>query len=56
MSTAKRQVAMVLDLNKCIGCHTCSVACKTLWTRDEGQEYMLFNTVNTMPGLGTPKN
>ena len=56
MSTAKRQMAMVLDLNKCIGCHTCSVACKTLWTREEGQEYMLFNTVNTMPGLGTPKN
>ena len=56
MSTAKRQVAMVLDLNKCIGCHTCSVACKTLWTREEGQEHMLFNTVNTMPGLGTPKS
>jgi DMSO reductase family type II enzyme iron-sulfur subunit len=56
MSTAKRQMAMVLDLNKCIGCHTCSVACKTLWTREEGQEYMLFNTVNTMPGLGTPKS
>ena len=56
MSTAKRQIAMVMDLNKCIGCHTCSVACKTLWTRDEGMEHMLFNTVNTMPGLGTPKN
>ena len=45
-----------MDLNKCLGCHTCSVACKTLWTREEGMEYMLWNTVNTMPGLGTPKN
>jgi DMSO reductase family type II enzyme iron-sulfur subunit len=53
---SKRQVAMVMDLNKCLGCHTCSVACKTLWTREEGMEYMLWNTVNTMPGLGTPKN
>jgi Fe-S-cluster-containing dehydrogenase component len=23
----ERQVAMVFDLNKCIGCQTCSVAC-----------------------------
>jgi ethylbenzene hydroxylase subunit beta/complex iron-sulfur molybdoenzyme family reductase subunit beta len=53
---SKRQVAMVLDLNKCLGCHTCSMACKTLWTRDEGQEYMWWNTVNTMPGKGTPRD
>ena len=46
---------MVMDLNKCIGCHTCSVSCKTLWTRDEGMEYMWWNTVNTMPGEGTPR-
>lgn len=49
-------MAMVMDLNKCIGCQTCTVACKTLWTRDEGMEYMLWNTVNTMPGKGTPKD
>jgi DMSO reductase family type II enzyme iron-sulfur subunit len=51
---SKRQVAMVMDLNKCLGCHTCSIACKTLWTREEGMEYMWWNTVNTMPGKGTP--
>jgi DMSO reductase family type II enzyme iron-sulfur subunit len=53
---SKRQLAMVMDLNKCLGCHTCSVACKTLWTKSEGMEYMWWNTVNTMPGLGTPKS
>lgn len=53
---SKRQLAMVMDLNKCLGCHTCSIACKTLWTRDKGQEYQWWNTVNTMPGKGTPKD
>ncbi len=53
---SKRQISMVLDLNKCIGCNTCSIACKRLWTRDEGMEYMWWNTVNTLPGKGTPKN
>jgi len=51
----KRQMAMVLDLNKCLGCHTCSVACKTQWTNSEGKEAMWWNTVNTMPGEGTPR-
>ena len=26
------QVAMVMALDKCIGCHTCSVTCKQAWT------------------------
>lgn len=51
---SKRQIAMVMDLNKCLGCHTCSVACKTLWTRREGMQHMWWNTVNTQPGTGTP--
>ena len=55
-STSNRQIAMVLDLNKCIGCQSCTSACKQLWTTEEGMEYQWWNTVNTAPGLGTPKN
>jgi DMSO reductase family type II enzyme iron-sulfur subunit len=51
----EHQLAMVFDLNKCIGCQTCSVACKVLWTRDEGMEHQWWATVNTQPGKGTPK-
>lgn len=50
-----RQLAMVIDLNKCMGCQTCSVACKQLWTSGEGQEHMWWNKVNTMPGEGSPR-
>jgi ethylbenzene hydroxylase subunit beta/complex iron-sulfur molybdoenzyme family reductase subunit beta len=56
MGTEKRQLAMVFDLNKCIGCQTCSVACKMLWTRDEGTDYQWWCTVNTVPGRGSPRD
>ncbi len=52
----KRQLAMVFDLNKCLGCQTCSISCKRQWTREEGMESMWWTIVNTMPGQGTPKN
>jgi len=26
------QMAMAFHLDKCIGCHTCSIACKNVWT------------------------
>ena len=56
ITESKRQLAWVFDLNKCIGCQTCSVACKVLWTQDEGTEYQWWCTVNTRPGKGTPKD
>jgi len=56
MATAERQLAMVFDLNKCIGCQTCAVACKMLWTRDKGSDYQWWCTVNTVPGKGSPKD
>jgi nitrate reductase beta subunit len=52
----RAQIAMVLNLDKCIGCHTCSVTCKNVWTTREGMEYAWFNNVETKPGVGYPKN
>ena len=51
----RAQVAMVLNLDKCIGCHTCSVTCKNVWTSRDGVEYAWFNNVETKPGIGYPK-
>jgi ethylbenzene hydroxylase subunit beta/complex iron-sulfur molybdoenzyme family reductase subunit beta len=57
LEASKRQLAWVFDLNKCIGCQTCSVACKVLWTQDEKDtEHQWWMTVNTKPGLGTPRD
>ncbi len=50
----RAQIGMVLNLDKCIGCHTCSVTCKNVWTSREGVEYAWFNNVETKPGLGFP--
>ena len=49
------QLAMVMNLDKCIGCHTCSVTCKQAWTNRTGTEYVWFNNVETRPGLGYPR-
>ena len=51
----RAQIAMVLNLDKCIGCHTCSVTCKNVWTSREGVEYAWFNNVETKPGVGYPR-
>lgn len=49
------QIAMVMNLDKCIGCHTCSVTCKQAWTNRDGMEYVWFNNVETRPGQGYPR-
>ncbi len=52
----RAQIGMVLNLDKCIGCHTCSVTCKNVWTSRQGMEYAWFNNVETKPGVGYPKD
>ena len=49
------QMSMVMNLDKCIGCHTCSVTCKQVWTNRDGMEYVWFNNVETKPGIGYPR-
>jgi nitrate reductase beta subunit len=48
------QMAMVMNLDKCIGCATCSVTCKQTWTNRDGVEHIWFNNVETNPGVGYP--
>ncbi|MDR6707501.1 nitrate reductase beta subunit [Novosphingobium sp. 1748] len=52
----RAQIGKVLNLDKCIGCHTCSVTCKNVWTSREGLEYAWFNNVESKPGVGFPKD
>ena len=48
-SRPTKQVSAVFDINKCIGCQTCTMACKTTWTSGKGQEDMFWNSVETKP-------
>ncbi len=50
----RAQIASVFHLDKCIGCHTCSVACKNQWSDRRGVEYAWWNNVETKPGTGYP--
>jgi len=51
----KAQFSKTFNLEKCIGCNTCTIACKNVWTNREGAEYMWWNNVETKPGIGYPK-
>ena len=52
----KAQISMALNLDKCLGCHTCSITCKNAWTNRPGAEYMYFNNVETKPSVGYPRH
>lgn len=45
----EKQFAAVFDINKCIACQTCTMACKQTWTTGKGQEYMFWNNVESKP-------
>ncbi|MBM3890946.1 MAG: dehydrogenase [Verrucomicrobia bacterium] len=45
----QKQFAAVFDINKCIACQSCTLACKTTWTSGKGQEDMLWNNVESKP-------
>ena len=44
------QMSMVMNLDKCIGCHTCSVTCKQVWTNRDGMEYVRYWSSNVGAG------
>jgi nitrate reductase beta subunit len=50
------QFAFVFNINRCIGCQTCTMACKSTWTFSKGQEYMWWNNVESKPFGGYPQN
>jgi len=52
----KRQFAAVFNINRCIACQTCTMACKSTWTFSPGQELMWWNNVETKPYGGYPHN
>jgi nitrate reductase beta subunit len=52
----KRQFAAIFNINRCIGCQTCTMACKSTWTFSPGQEFMWWNNVESKPYGGYPHN
>ena len=52
----QKQFAAVFNINRCIGCQTCTGACKATWTFSQGQEYMWWNNVESKPYGGYPQH
>ncbi|MEK6643512.1 MAG: 4Fe-4S dicluster domain-containing protein [Planctomycetota bacterium] len=55
-ATPKEQFAFVININRCIGCQTCTMACKSTWTFSKGQEHMWWTNVETKPYGGYPQH
>jgi nitrate reductase beta subunit len=52
----ERQFAAVFNINRCIACQTCTMACRSTWTFSPGQELMWWNNVETKPYGGYPQH
>jgi len=52
----QRQFAAVFNINRCIGCQTCTGSCKATWTFSRGQEYMWWNNVESKPYGSYPQH
>jgi nitrate reductase beta subunit len=51
-----RQFVAIFNINRCIGCQTCTGACKATWTFSKGQEAMWWNNVESKPYGGYPQH
>ena len=52
----ERQFAFVFNTNRCIACQSCTMACKSTWTFNKGQEQMWWANVETKPYGGYPQS
>ena len=52
----ERQFAFVFNINRCIACQSCTMACKSTWTFNKGQEQMWWANVETKPYGGYPQS
>ena len=55
-ASPKEQFAFIININRCLGCQTCTMACKSTWTFAKGQEHMWWTNVETKPYGGYPQH